>query len=264
MANTAFHEPFANLPGDVRMPLLGLGTWDLRGSAGRRAVAYALEAGYRHIDTATGYANEAQVGAALRDSGLPRDEVFLTTKMPPDHVGREMRTIKESLDALGTDHVDLWLIHWPPGGTAGVESWRVFVDVLEEGLARAIGVSNYSHAQIDELIHATGATPAVNQIRWSPFIFDQLEFDGLRERGVVLEGYSPFKASQLRNPVLAEIAERHDKSTAQVVVRWHIDHGIVVIPKSAQPERISGNADVFDFSLTKDEIAAIDALSTRN
>src|SRR5690606_18763463 len=127
--------------------------------------------GYRHVDTATGYSNEKRVGAAIRESGVARDDIFVTTKMPPNHVGRERRTLDESLTALDTDYVDLWLVHWPPGGTAGVPSWRVFNQALTEGLARAIGVSNYSLEQIDEITEATGTPPAVNQIKWSPLLF---------------------------------------------------------------------------------------------
>jgi diketogulonate reductase-like aldo/keto reductase len=243
-----------------RIPLLGFGTWQLRGREAYEATRWALEAGYRHIDTATGYGNEAEVGAALRDSGVPREEVFITTKMPPDHVGRERRTLEESLAKLGTDDVDLWLVHWPPGGTAGVDSWRAFIEMRERGLARAIGVSNYSLAQIDELTQATGATPAVNQIKWSPFQFDRAMLDGCRSRGVVVEGYSPFRAARLDHPVLRRIAEEHGKTPAQIIVRWHIQHRVVVIPKSARRDRIVANIDVLDFALAPDEMAALDEL----
>lgn len=247
---------------DARIPLLGFGTWQLRGREAYDATLWALEAGYRHIDTATGYGNEAEVGAALRDSGVPRDEVFVTTKMPPENVGGEQRTLEESLDELGTEYVDLWLIHWPPGGTAGVDSWRVFVQMQERGLARSIGVSNYSLEQIDELTQATGVTPAVDQIKWSPFQFDEAMLEGCRSRGVVLEGYSPFRAARLDHPVLTRIAEAHGKTTAQVIIRWHVQHGVVVIPKSARRERIVTNIDALDFALTPDEMAELDALGS--
>ncbi|HEX6233173.1 MAG TPA: aldo/keto reductase [Jiangellaceae bacterium] len=257
---TPFAEPALELADGVRMPLLGFGTWRLAGRSATEAVGWALDAGYRHIDTATGYDNEPEVGKAVRASGLPREDLFITTKLPPDHVGRERRTMDESLAALGTDHVDLWLIHWPPGGEPGVSSWEQFVAAHEEGLARSIGVSNYSLDQIDTLTKATGVTPAVNQIKWSPLLYDAGLLQAHRERGVVVEGYSPFKAGTLRDPALVEIAARHGKEPAQVVVRWHIQHQVVVIPKSARRDRITGNADVFDFELSTDEIAAIDAL----
>lgn len=247
------------LTGGGRMPLLGLGTWQLRGQHASEAVGWALDAGYRHVDTATAYRNEREVGAAIRDSGVSRDDVFVTTKLPPDHAGRELRTLRESLDALGTDHVDLWLIHWPPRRTAGVESWRRLVEARDEGLARDIGVSNYSLAQMDELADATGVTPAVNQVEWSPSLFDQDMLDGCRKRDVVLEGYSPFRSSDLRSPGLAEVAERHGKEATQVIVRWHLQHGIVVIPKSARQERIHANADVGDFELSPAEMHALGA-----
>jgi 2,5-diketo-D-gluconate reductase A len=251
----------APLSPDARIPLIGFGTWQLSGDEARQAVSWALEAGYRHLDTATGYGNEDQVGTALRDSGVSRDEVFVTTKLPPDHVGRERQTLQESLDKLGVDHLDLWLIHWPPNGTAGVESWKVFVEAQKEGLVRHIGVSNYSLDQIDELTSATGVTPAVNQIKWSPVQFDRDVLEGSRERGVVVEGYSPFRAAKLDDPVLTGLADKYGKTVPQVIVRWHLQRGVVVIPKSAKRERIESNIDVFDFELSADELTAIDNLS---
>lgn len=261
MTNTPdLRSPSVDLPGGGAMPLLGFGTWQLRGDEALTSVAFALEAGYRHIDSATGYRNETEVGRAVRDSGLSRDDVFITTKMPPDHVGRERQTLEESLSALGVDRIDLWLIHWPPNGTAGVDSWKVFVQAREEGLVRDIGVSNYSLAQIDELTQATGVTPAVNQIKWNPFLYDQAIVDGHRERNVVLEGYSPFRAAQLDHEVVTELAEKYGKTPAQIIVRWHVEHGFVVIPKSARRERIVANVDVLDFELSADDVARLDAL----
>ena len=243
----------------VQMPLLGFGTWQATGRDGYESTLRALEIGYRHIDTATMYGNEAEVGRALHDSGVPRDQVFLTTKLPPRQGGRAERTLEASLAALGTDHVDLWLIHWPPGG-AGVDIWRRFVDAKEAGKARAVGVSNYDAGQLDELAKETGHTPAVNQIPWSPAQYDAGSVAEHRERGVVLEGYSPFKGSDLRDPVLSAVAREHGVTVPQVILRWHIQHGIVVIPKSVHPERIAENFDVYGFELTPDEMDRIDAL----
>jgi diketogulonate reductase-like aldo/keto reductase len=223
-------------------------------------VRVALEVGYRHIDTATLYRNEAEIGRALRDSGVAREDVFVTTKLHPSDVGREGEVLKASLAALGTDYLDLWLVHWPPRGRASVATWRHLVDVHAQGSARAIGVSNYSTAQIDELVDATGVTPAVNQIRWSPELYDRRRVEQLHARSVVLEGYSPFRASNLRDRVLVDIASTHGVTAAQVVLRWHIDHRFVVIPKSVRRERIAANFDVFGFSLTAAELARIDAL----
>ncbi|SDS26572.1 Aldo/keto reductase [Friedmanniella luteola] len=247
--------------GPVSMPLLGFGTWQISDDDVTAAVGTALEVGYRHLDTATGYANEAGIGRALAAAGLPRDEVFVTTKLPPDHGGRERRTIEESLTKLGLDHVDLWLVHWPPGGVAAPEVWEQVVKAQQDGLATSVGVSNYSLAQIDELTSAVGVTPAVNQIKWGPLLHDVAEVDGLRERGVVLQGYSPLKATDLDDPVLAGIAEEHGVSPAQVVIAWHVAHGFVVIPKSSRPERIRANAEAVRVPLSVEQVAAVDGLA---
>lgn len=251
-----------SLTNDVEMPLVGLGTWRIKGSQARDAVLWALESGYRHLDTATMYANEAEIGEAVRQSGLAREDLFITTKLPPNEAGNEEKTLQRSLDALETDYLDLWLVHWPPNG-AGVQTWRKFIRARDQGRARAIGVSNYSPEQVDALASETGETPAVNQVKWSPSLFDRAQLDHSRRRGVVLEGYSPFRSGSLDQQVLVDIAAQHGKTPAQVVVRWHVDHGIVVIPKSERRERIVSNFDVFDFALAPEEIRAIDALSAR-
>jgi 2,5-diketo-D-gluconate reductase A len=247
------------LTSSVDLPVIGFGTWQLRGRAAYDAVQYALEVGYRHLDTATMYGNEAEIGRALRDSGVPREEVFLTTKLPPSLAGKERATITESLRALGTDHVDLWLIHWPADRGAQPRTWAEFVAAREAGLTRAIGVSNYSTAQVDELTAASGVTPEVNQVPWSPGDHDPAFLAEAAKRGVVVEGYSPLKRTDLRDPVLAAVAKAHGVTPAQVVLRWHLEHDIVVIPKSANPDRITANLDL-DFSLDPDEVARIDAL----
>jgi diketogulonate reductase-like aldo/keto reductase len=254
-------QPTVLLQSGGALPLVGFGTWQMTGSECYRAVRYALEVGYRHIDTATMYRNEREVGRAVRDSGLRREDVFVTTKLPPTDAGRERSTLDDSLRALGMDFVDLWLVHWPPdsGGDRGV--WKRLLALQAAGLARAVGVSNYSIAQVDELVRATGEAPQVNQIRWGPALHDAHELDEHRRRRVVLEGYSPFKTSDLGHPVLADVARRHGVTPAQVVIRWHVDHGVVVIPKSATRERIASNFDVFGFSLGDEDLRRIDALS---
>jgi diketogulonate reductase-like aldo/keto reductase len=241
------------------MPLIGLGTWQLRGQEGYDAVRAALDVGYRHIDTATMYRNEDQVGRAVRDSGLAREDVFVTTKLPPDRADRPRETIEASLQAMGLEFVDLWLIHWPPGG-ASPKTWEALIAARDDGLTRAIGVSNYSTTQIDELVAATGEMPEVDQVEWSPVLHDPERAAELRERGVVLEGYSPFKTSNLRDPVLTGIAEAHGVTPAQVIVRWHVQHEFVVIPKSSRPERIEANADVERFTLGEEDMRRIDRL----
>lgn len=248
------------LPGGSAMPLLGFGTWRLRGETAYRAVRDALDVGYRHLDTATMYGNEAEVGRALRDSGVPRAEVFVTTKLPPERAGRESETLAASLAALGLDAVDLWLIHWPPAGAAP-SVWRAFLAAQEAGYTREVGVSNYSTKQLDELTVATGHTPAVNQIRWGPALYDAHTVAEHRDRGVVLEGYSPFRSTNLHDPVLVGIAAAHGVQPPQVVLRWHVQHAFVVIPKSENPERIRTNADIGGFRLTDQEMATLDTLA---
>ena len=255
-------QPAVALDPAGAMPLVGLGTWQMTGARCQAAVRAALDVGYRHIDTATMYGNEREVGRAVRDSGVPREQVFVTTKLPPGAAGRERRTLDNSLRALGMDHVDLWLVHWPPRGRALVSTWRELLAERDRGLARAVGVSNYGLAQLDQLAGTTGQMPQVNQIPWAPALYDPVILEGHRRRSVVLEGYSPFKNTDLRHPVLVEIASRHGVTPAQVVVRWHVDHQVVVIPKSATPERIAANFDVFGFSLGEEELAGIDGLSS--
>ena len=255
-----FPSEIALLPGGGKMPLLGFGTWQLTGQDAHEATLTALQAGYRHVDTATMYSNEAEVGAALASSGLSREELFVTTKLPPDHVGREMQTLKQSVALLGIDSIDLWLVHWPPAEGAGIGVWRQFLASREQGLVTDVGVSNYSLAQLDELAEATGTMPAVNQIRWSPLLFDAKTIEGHRERGVVLEGYSALRGGTLDNQTVLDIAARAGRTPAQVIIRWHLQHEVVVIPKSGNPERIAANAAVADFTLSDQDMAALDRL----
>jgi diketogulonate reductase-like aldo/keto reductase len=249
------------LPGAVELPRVGLGTWQLSGRRAYDAIRYALDAGYRHIDTATMYGNEAEVGRAVRASGLPRAEVFITTKLPAENAGRARETLDASLRALDVAAVDLWLIHWPTSTRQLVSTWESLLAARADGLARAVGVSNFSTAQIDRITTDTGEAPALNQVPWSPFHHSARILAEHRERGIVLEGYSPFKRSDLHSATLAKIAAAHGVTPAQVVLRWHLQHDIVVIPKSATPERIDENFDVFGFELTDAEMSTLDALS---
>jgi 2,5-diketo-D-gluconate reductase A len=242
------------------MPLLGFGTWQIKGEDAVAASRTALEAGYRHLDTATVYGNEGEVGRGLAESGVSRDDVFVTTKCPPDNAGRGLETLRRSLELLQTDHLDLWLIHWPGDGSANVDLWREFVEAREAGLTREIGVSNFDAALLDEVTEATGVRPAVNQIEWSPLLYDAGVVADHREREVVVEGYSALRGGTLTHPAIVEIAERLGRTPAQVIIRWHLQHGIVVIPKSVNADRIRSNADVGGFELTADDVAALDAL----
>ena len=249
----------ATLPSGASMPLLGLGTWQITGPGATTATAAALNAGYRHLDTATVYGNETEVGAGLHGSGVAREEVFVTTKIPPDRTGRERETLAASLAQLDTPYLDLWLIHWAPDSGSGVELWTEMIAAQRDGLVRDVGVSNYSLEQLDELFDATGVRPAVNQVEWSPLLFDRAVLSGHQERGVVLEGYSALRGGTLEHPVVTGIADRLGRTPAQVIIRWHLQQGTVVIPKSTRPERIAANIEV-DFALADDDMAALDAM----
>ncbi len=251
------------LTNGTSIPLLGFGTWQITGDDAVRATTAALEAGYRHLDTATVYGNESEVGRALAESGVARDDVFVTTKCPPGRAGRELETLRESLDLLRTDHVDLWLVHWPGKGSTNVDMWRAFVEARELGLAREIGVSNFDAALIDEVTDATGVRPAIDQIEWSPLLFDAGTLQEHRERDVAVEGYSALRGGTLDHPAIVAIAERLDRTPAQVIIRWHLQHHVVVIPKSTHPERIRSNADVGGFTLADEDMATLDALGGR-
>ena len=243
------------------IPVVGFGTWQITGQTCVDAVRTALRSDYRHIDTAEMYRTEAAVGAAWQDSGLSRDEVFLTTKLPPERAAQARRTLERSLTNLGTDHVDLWLIHWPPRGTdASAALWAEFIKARDAGLTRHIGVSNYSPAQIDMLVRTGGEAPVLNQIPFGPNDWDAELVAAHADRNVVVEGYSALKRTDLGAPALVAAARAHEVTVPQVVVRWHVQHGVVVIPKSKTPDRIATNIDVDGFSLTADEMTAIDAL----
>jgi diketogulonate reductase-like aldo/keto reductase len=204
------------------------------------------------------YANESEVGRALRDSGVPRDEVFVTTKYNPRAGGRELDILDQSLEALGVSHVDLWLIHSPD--RRNEEIWAGFVTAQQDGRARDIGVSNFSSRQIDRVAQSTGVMPAANQIEWRPSLYDARVVAEHRDRAVVLEGYSALRGGSLEDPVVRRVAQEVGRTPAQVLVRWHVQHGIVVIPRSSQPERVRANADVGGFELSDEQMAALDGL----
>lgn len=246
------------LRGDVEIPQLGAGVFQVPPEQTAEVVTHALRAGYRHIDTAAAYGNEAQVGQAIRASGLAREDLFVTTKcFNDDHGHKQAReAFKESLDRLELDHVDLYLIHWPvPSRDLYVDTWRALIELRDEGFVRSIGVSNFQPAHLARIVAETGEVPAVNQIELHPY-FQQL---GLRrehaDRDIVTEAWSPLAQGRvLDDPVIAAIAEEHSKTPAQVVIRWHLQTGNVVFPKSVTPERLEENIDVFDFVLTQPEL----------
>jgi diketogulonate reductase-like aldo/keto reductase len=251
------------LRGGVEMPILGLGVWQSApGKETRGAVAEALAAGYRHVDTARAYRNEADVGAAVRESGLARREVFVTTKLwNADHgYDKALRAIDASLEALGMEQVDLYLVHWPVEGVRN-DTWRAMEAILAAGKARAVGVSNYTVRHLDELLARAKVPPSVNQVEFSPFLFQRGLLDHCRQNGVQLEAYGPLvRGHKMDHPELQRIAKRLGRTPAQVLLRWGIQHGLVVIPKSVRPERIRENADLFGFALAGEDMAALDLL----
>jgi 2,5-diketo-D-gluconate reductase A len=256
--------PRISLRPDVAIPQLGFGVFQVPPKETEEAVARALDAGYRHIDTAAAYRNEGPVGQAIRTSGIPRGEIFVTTKCFNDDHGHDKakRAFKRSLERLELEHVDLYLIHWPvPAHDLYVETWQAFIELQSEGLVRAIGVSNFQPQHLDRLVSETGVTPALNQVELHPY-FQQA---GLRhehdELDIATEAWSPLgQGLELKDPVIAEIASAHSRTPAQTIIRWHIQLGNVVIPKSVTPERIVENFDVFDFHLSDAEMGAIRAL----
>ncbi|WP_419992893.1 aldo/keto reductase [Streptomyces boninensis] len=244
------------------LPALGFGTYLLApGSTTRDAVRTALDAGYRHLDTATVYGNEQDVGAAVRDSGLDREDVWITTKLWNADHARPLAALETSLAKLGVDSVDLWLMHWPVRHR--LDSWKAMVRAREEGLARSIGVSNFLTPHLTELAANSDVVPAVNQIELSPFLYTTREdtIRACRDAGIAIEAYSPLtKGARLQHPALAEVAAHHGVTPAQVLLRWSLQRDFIPLPRSQNPGRIRANADVDGFTLTAEELRLLDAL----
>ncbi len=264
MSTSVNDVPSLPLADGNTIPQLGFGVFQVPPPDTAEVATRALDAGYRHIDTAAAYENEAGVGQAVRASGLDRNDVFITTKCFNDDQGYEeaKHALRNSLDQLEMTHVDLYLIHWPvPAHDRYVETWKAFIDMQADGLARNIGVSNFQPPHLERLIDETGVTPAVNQVELHP----RLQQPGLRrehaDHGILTEAWSPLAQGEvLDDPVIVGIAEAHGKTPGQVVIRWHLQLGNVVIPKSVTPERIDENFDVFGFELSGDEMAQIEEL----
>jgi diketogulonate reductase-like aldo/keto reductase len=248
------------------IPWVGLGVFlSEPGPVTEQAVRWALDAGYRLIDTAAMYENEADVGRAVRASGLPREQVYVTTKLWIDDLGYEsaLRAGRASLERLGLDYIDLYLIHWPraPSPQVRIDSWRALGELRDTGVCRAIGVSNFAIRHLEELRSASGIVPAVDQVEFHPWIYDPELLLYLAQHGIRPEAYSPLTRSRrLDDPTIAEVARTHGRSPAQVLIRWGLQHGIVEIPKSVHRERIEENARVFDFALGAGEMGRLDAL----
>jgi 2,5-diketo-D-gluconate reductase A len=251
----------------VQIPVLGFGVFQIPPDETAAAVSSALDSGYRLVDTAAGYGNERGVGEAVRRSGIPRDEIFVTTKLANSDHGYDaaMRAFDTSLSELGFETVDLYLVHWPlPAHDLYVETWRALQKLAEDGRARAIGVSNFTPEHLQGLLDETDVVPAVNQVELHPYL-QQADLRAFHARhDIVTEAWSPLGQGKalLDDPTLVALADRLHRTTAQVVLRWHLQLGNVVIPKSVTPERIAANIDVFDFTLTDDDMSALGALES--
>jgi methylglyoxal/glyoxal reductase len=256
-------EPVAKLNNGVMIPRLGLGVYQSPpGQVTQRAVEYALKIGYRHIDTARIYNNETDVGAALRKSGIKREEVFITTKLwNSDHgYDKALRACDESLRRLGLKYLDLYLIHWPVPEIRN-ESWQALAQLLRDGKCRSVGVSNYTIQHLTELLEDAEVVPMVNQVEFSPFLYQKQLLDYCEKNKIQLEAYSPLtQGEKLNHPKIVQIAKKHNKTPAQVLLRWSLQHNLVTIPKSVREERIKENSQVFDYNLANEDMTMLDSL----
>ncbi len=256
--------PVVELNGGGRIPQLGLGVWQVPDGQAADSVKTALAAGYRLVDTAAIYGNEAGVGAGLRAAGVARKDLFITTKLWNDRHGYDdaRKAMDESLQKLGLAYVDLYLIHWPVAGSDKyLEAWRAMIEMQRDGLARAIGVSNFTQANLQRLMDASGVAPAVNQVELHPGFAQRALREFHARHGIATQSWSPLSQGGVaKEKAIVDLARKYGKSPAQVTLRWHLQHGLLVIPKSVTPARIRENIDVFDFELSAADMAAIDAI----
>jgi len=252
------------LNNDVRMPILGLGVYQSPpGRVTRNAVNFALRIGYRHVDTARIYGNEADVGEAVRESGVPREDLFVTTKLWNSDQGYDstLRAFEDSLKRLGLDYLDLYLVHFPVPDVRK-ETWRAMETLLQKERCRAIGVSNFTIRHLEELIEESHVTPSVNQVEFHPFLYQKELLKYCQNRGIQVEAYSPLaRGERLKHPRIISLATKYSKTPAQLMIRWGIEHGLVVIPKSTREERIRENSQVFDFDISDDDMRSLDSLN---
>jgi len=256
-------QPYTTLNNGVRMPLLGLGVYDTHGLEAENAVMTALETGYRLIDTAAMYENEVEIGNAIRRSGMDRKELFVTTKVGDDDQGFDstLRAFDESMGRLGIDYIDLYLVHWPLKGKREA-TWKAFERLYNESRVRAIGVANYLVPFLEELSDYANVKPVLNQVEFTPWLFLGELLDWCRVRNIQMQSYSPItRGKKLNDTRLQQLCRKYDKSPAQIILRWNIDHGVSVIPKSVNPERIKENFSIFDFSLSSDDISFLDSFN---
>ncbi len=252
------------LNNDVRMPILGLGVYQSPpGRVTRNAVNFALRIGYRHVDTARIYGNEADVGEAVRESGVPREDLFVTTKLWNSDQGYDstLRAFEGSLKRLGLDYLDLYLVHFPVPDVRK-ETWRAMETLLQKERCRAIGVSNFTIRHLEELIEESHVTPSINQVEFHPFLYQKELLKYCQNRGIQVEAYSPLaRGERLKHPRIISLATKYSKTPAQLMIRWGIQHGLVVIPKSTREERIRENSQVFDFDISDDDMRSLDSLN---
>ncbi|GAW98697.1 aldo/keto reductase [Secundilactobacillus mixtipabuli] len=248
-----------------QLPMLGLGTYQIRGAQGFDQILSAIHDGYRSLDSATNYDNEGIVGKAIRQSGIPRSQFFVTSKLPGKYHRYDdaLNAITESLARMGLDYFDMFLIHWPlPKRDHYVEAWRAMITAQKLGLIHTIGVSNFMPEHLDRLINETGVTPAVNQIEIHPYWINEANLQADKERGIATEAWSPLGrgSNSLKEPIIQKLAKKYDKNTGQIILRWHTQRGVVPIPKSSSLIHQRQNLDIFDFKLTDTEIQAINFL----
>ena len=252
------------LNNDVRMPILGLGVYQSPpGRVTRNAVNFALRVGYRHVDTARIYGNEADVGEAVREGGVPRGDLFVTTKLWNSDQGYDstLRACEASLKRLGLDYLDLYLVHFPVPDLRK-ETWSAMETLLKKGRCRAIGVSNFTIRHLEELIEESHVIPSVNQVEFHPFLYQKELLKYCQKRGIQVEAYSPLaRGERLKHPRIISLATKYSKTPAQLMIRWGIQHGLVVIPKSTREERIRENSQVFDFDISDDDMRSLDSLN---
>ncbi|MFW5713139.1 MAG: aldo/keto reductase [Brevefilum sp.] len=250
---------------NTALPIMGFGTNALKGDSGIQAIKTALDAGYRLIDTAQSYGNEAEVGRAIAESDLLRNEIFVTTKITDENQGyqKTMDSTKASLEKMQMDYIDLLLVHWPnvENFDQSIETFKALIELREQGKVNTIGVSNYTPKLIQDTIDATNIVPSVNQVEFHPFLFQKELLEYCNEREIRIESYCPIaRAEKTEAPVLQRLAEKYKKTPIQVILRWHIEHGLIPIPRSADPDHIKANTEIFDFSLTAEEIEAMNQL----
>ena len=247
------------------LPVLGFGTNVLKGESGIEALKTALKAGYRLIDTAQSYGNEEEIGKAIKESKIPRKEVYITTKIADENQGyqKALDSFQQSLEKLQTDYVDLLLVHWPNINhfDRSIETYQALIDLRQQGKVKTIGVSNYTPELIQDTIDATHVVPAVNQVEFHPFLFQKALLDYCNERVIRIESYCPIaRAEKTDTPALQHLAGKYGKSPVQIILRWHLEHSLIPIPRSKDPDHIKANAEIFDFSLTGEEVASLDSL----